>query len=114
MRITLETKKLILRNVSPDDYQACYKWCSDPDVNRFLIYTLYDNAEDVRKWLMSRNEDDPDNYDLGIVLKETGELIGMGGIAYDQKDDIWKLGYNLRKDMWGKGIVPEAMEAIIS
>ena len=114
MRVNLETDRLILRNVSPDDYQACYKWCSDPDVNRFLIYTLYDNAEDVKKWLMSRNEDDPDNYDLGIVLKETGELIGMGGIAYDQKDDIWKLGYNLRKDMWGNGIVPEAMEAIIS
>ena len=114
MRVTLETDRLILRNVSPEDYQACYKWCSDPDVNRFLIYSLYDNAGEVRKWLMSRNEGDPDNYDLGIVLKETGELIGMGGIAYDQKDDIWKLGYNLRKDMWGNGIVPEAMEAIIS
>ena len=114
MRINLQTERLILRNVSPDDYPACYQWCGDPDVNRFLIYTLYENAEDVRQWLMSRDEDDPDNYDLGIVWKETDELIGMGGIFYDSESDIWKIGYNLRKDMWGKGIVPEAMEAIIS
>ncbi|MBR3515468.1 MAG: GNAT family N-acetyltransferase [Lachnospiraceae bacterium] len=114
MRVALETERLILRNVSPDDYLACYKWCSDPDVNRFLIYTLYGNAEDVKKWLTSRNEDDPDNFDLGIVIKETGELIGMGGIIYNPAADVWTLGYNLRKDMWGKGIVAEAMQAIIS
>ena len=35
-------------------------------------------AEDVKTWLEQRDEDDPDNYDLGFVLKETGELIGMG------------------------------------
>ena len=38
----------------------------------------YQRAEDVKTWLEQRDEDDPDNYDLGFVLKETGELIGMG------------------------------------
>ncbi|MCR5249902.1 MAG: GNAT family N-acetyltransferase [Lachnospiraceae bacterium] len=113
MRVTIETERLILRNVSPDDYQACFKWCGDPDVNRYLIYKLYEKAEDVKTWLESRNEDDPDNYDLGIVYRETGELIGMGGLVH-KGDGLWVLGYNLRKDMWGKGIVLEAMNGIIS
>ena len=113
MRVRIETERLILRNVSPEDYEACFKWCGDPDVNRYLIYNLYEKADDVRTWLASRNEDDPDNYDLGFVLKESSELIGMGGIAYSKKKDLWKIGYNLRKDMWGKGLVYEAMKAII-
>ena len=113
MRVRLETDRLILRNVSPDDHEACFKWCGDPDVNKYLIYNLYDNADDVRNWLESRDEDDPDNYDLGFVLKESGELIGMGGIVYSGEKGLWVLGYNLRKDMWGKGLVYEAMKAII-
>ncbi len=114
MRTQIETERLILRNVSPEDYLACYKWCGDPEVNRYLIYTRYENAEDVKNWLASRNEDDPDNFDLGFVLKETGELIGMGGIFYSQEKGVWTIGYNLRKDLWGKGLVFEAMSAIIA
>lgn len=113
MKATIETDRLILRNVTPDDYQACFTWCGDPDVNEYMIYPLYKNAEDVKTWLESRNNDDPDECDLGFVLKETGELIGMGGIYYKKEAGVWKIGYNLRKDMWGRGYVPEAMRAII-
>ncbi len=37
----------------------------------------------------------------------------MGEIVYSKKNDLWKIGYDLRKDMWGKGLVYEAMKAII-
>lgn len=114
MRGTIETKRLILRNVVPEDYLACFKWCGDPEVNKYLIYPCYKCAEDVKTWIEGRNaEDDPDNYDLGFVLKETGELIGMGGLVYHKEDDVWEIGYNLRKDRWGNGYVPEAMQGII-
>lgn len=113
MRVTIETERLILRNVCPDDYLACFKWCGDPEVNKYLIYPCYRRAEDVKKWLEQRNEDDPDNYDLGFVLKDTGELIGMGGLVYSPEKKVWNIGYNLRKDQWGNGYVPEAMRGII-
>ena len=32
MRINLETERLILQNLTPDDYQAVFRWCGDPDV----------------------------------------------------------------------------------
>lgn len=114
MRVTIETERLILRNVTPDDYEACFAWCGDPDVNKYLIYPLYTKAEDVKTWLEKRTAtENPDNYDLGFVLKETGELIGMGGLVYHADEDIWSLGYNLRKDQWGNGYVPEAINGII-
>ena len=36
MRFNLETTRLRLRNITPDDWEAAFKWCSDPDVARYM------------------------------------------------------------------------------
>ena len=98
MRFNLETTRLRLRNITPDDWEAAFKWCSDPDVARYMPYTAYTNPEDVETlWLDKLNLDDPDSYDAGIVLKSTGELIG----------------YNLRKDQWGHGYAGETIRGLM-
>ena len=109
----IETERLILRTVTIDDADAIFKWTSDPDVNRYMIYPLHKDIEVTRQWLMSRDTDGDDEFDLGFELKETGELVGMGGLCYHDDIDAWNIGYNLRKDHWGQGLVPEAMKAII-
>jgi nitroreductase/RimJ/RimL family protein N-acetyltransferase len=78
-----------------------------------MIYPLYHRMEDVRTWLESRNADDPDNYDEGIVLKSTGELIGSGGMRYHAERNAWEIGYNIRADQWGNGYVVEYLKALI-
>ena len=113
MRVNIETDRLLLRQLEPSDYEAAFKWCGDPDVNTYLIYPLYHNAEDVKSWIESRDVDDPDNYDLGFVIKETGDLIGCGGMAYSPQKEAWIIGYNIRKDQWGNGYVVEAINGII-
>ncbi|MBQ3029533.1 MAG: GNAT family N-acetyltransferase [Lachnospiraceae bacterium] len=115
MRVTIETERLILRNLRPGDEAAVYAWAGDPDVARYMIYPLYRSEADGVEWLREREEnaDDPDDYDLGIVLKENGELIGSGGLVYQPESDTWNMGYNIRKDMWGNGYVVEAMQAIM-
>ena len=113
MRVTIETERLILRPVYPEDAEAIFKWAGDPVVNKYMVYPLHPNADATREWLKTRNIDDPDECDLGFTLKETGELIGMGGLCYREETDAWAVGYNLRADKWGNGYVPEAIAAII-
>ena len=113
MRINLETERLILRNLVPEDYQAVFRWCGDPDVARYMVYPVYTRAEDVKAWIETLDPDDPDDYDVGIILKATGELIGGGGIYYDPDRDLWTIGYNLRKDQWGKGYAAEMIRALL-
>ena len=109
----LETPRLLLRPVTPEDYREVFRWCGDPKVNKFMIYPLYHSAEEVRAWLESKPMESPDEFDYGFVLKETGELIGEGGIFYHPQEDVWHIGYNLRSDLWGRGLTTEAMSAII-
>lgn len=113
MRVNIETERLILRNLIPEDYEAAFQWCGDPKVNTYMIYPLYKCAEDVKTWIESLNPDDPDNYDVGFVIKETGQLIGSGGIVYNPERDVWIIGYNIRADKWGNGYVPEAIQGLI-
>ena len=44
----LETSRLLLRPVTPEDYQAVFRWCGDPKVNKYMIYPLYKSADAVR------------------------------------------------------------------
>lgn len=113
MERRIETERLILRTVTVDDAEAIFKWASDPEVNKYMIYPLHANPDVTRDWLKSRDINGSDQFDLGFVLKETGELIGQGGIFYHEDIDAWSLGYNLRRDYWGQGLVPEAIQAII-
>lgn len=109
---TLETERLILRPLTMDDLDAVYKWASDPRVNKYMIYPLYKSKDDGVEWLNTLYEDD-DKKDFGFVLKETGELIGSGGIYYHSDIDVWSIGYNLFYDYWNRGLVTEAMTKII-
>lgn len=115
MKIYYETERLILRNLCVKDTDEVFKWTGDPDVNTYMIYPLYTNAEDLKEWLKHREDavDDPDDYDCGIALKETGELIGGGGLTYHKETDTWGIGYNLRKEFWGKGYAVEAMQGLM-
>ena len=84
---TLETERLILRPLCEDDYLDCFKWCGDARVNEFMIYPLYHKAEDVKEWLKTVNKED-NKMDFGYVLKETGELIGSGGIYFHEDEYV--------------------------
>ena len=113
MRVRLETERLLLRNMVPEDAEAAMRWCGDPAVNTYMIYPLYHRVEDLRTWLEGLNPDDPDDYDLGICLRETGELIGSGGLTYHPERGAWEIGYNLRADQWGHGYTVEMLRGLM-
>ena len=63
---------------------------------------------------------------LSLVDKDTGKMIGTLGLhepdaamtepVYEKfkKKDIVELGFVLSKDFWGRGIMPEAVDAVLN
>ena len=107
--IQIDTPRLILRPLTPDDAPAVFTWVGDPVVNRYMPYPLYTRVEDVRTWITSLA---PDSGEFGFVRREDGLLIGAGSIK-EQEDGAWEVGYNLRRDAWGQGYATEAARAMI-
>ena len=77
-----------------------------------MLYSNYKSIDDADIWIENLYTTGKE-LDYGFVLKETGELIGSGGINYNEEHGDWNIGYNIRHDMWGKGIVLEACKKII-
>lgn len=106
----LETDRLILRALSPNDAESAFVWQSDPLVNRYMRYALYTDVEDTRKWLATVQDS---IHDFGVVRKADGLLIGSAGVVPTDDLAIWELGYNFRHDCWNQGYATEASQALL-
>lgn len=106
----IETNRLILRPLKITDASDVYEWVSDPDVNRFMLYPLYTDIDQVKKWISYLQDED---NEFAFCLKDTGKVIGAGSIRFKPRYDAYEIGYNLNRQYWGKGYASEAAKALI-
>lgn len=106
-----EGERVVLREYRGEDLNSVQRYAGDPEVTRYMIFGPNDRAETVafleRVWVASRR-DPRDQYEVAVVAKDNGELIGgarIGVLSFaHRKGDI---GYVLRQDVWGRGIGTE-------
>lgn len=112
----LETERLLLRPLTTADAGAVFdNWTSDPDVARFMRWEVHKSVSDTESWLASDEallESDA-VYNWGLVLKSTRELIGSGGLVFNEEKGMYELGYNIMKKYWNNGLTTEAARRII-
>ncbi len=109
MERRIETERLLLRPIGVEDAPAVFVWSSDPEVNRFMAYPLHSDVSETEAWIATLRSED---LEFGFYRKEDGLLIGTGGVGKGS-DGLYHLGYNLRRDMWGKGYATEAAKAML-
>ncbi len=110
----LKTKRLILRRFEPKDVGDLYRILSDEEVNRFLPWFALENIDEARRFFEKRYAAKyalPQGYAYAICLKENDRPIGYVNVDADEPHD---LGYGLCKEFWGRGIVTEAVQAVIA
>ena len=115
---TVETERLILRRFSIDDAPAMYKnWASDPDVTEFLTWTPHRDIDAskavLEEWIPLYSK--KNYYHWAIVLKEHGsEPIGsISAVDMNDNVDMVHIGYCIGKEWWHRGIMTEALTAVI-
>ena len=112
----LATERLSLRPLTASDAETVFtNWTSDPNVARFMRWELHKSISETQEWLASEEEliESDRVYNWGFVLKETGELIGSGGLIFIESKGMYELGYNIMKKYWGQGLATEATQRII-
>ncbi len=113
----LETQRLLLRPLTAADAEAVFaNWTSDPEVARFMRWERHQTVSETRQWLEAEEAslDSDQVYNWGFVLKETGELIGSGGLVFDESRQMYELGYNIMKKYWNRGLTTEASGKILA
>lgn len=110
----IETERLILREMTEDDFDALYKVLSDSDIMNHYPYTF--DEKRVRGWI-NKNIERYRIYGFGlwaVCLKETGEMIGDCGLTMQIINGEIKpeIGYHIRKDRQRKGYAKESAIAV--
>lgn len=111
--MVLETERLLLREMTQDDFNDLREILQDPCVMYAYEHDYTD--EDVQVWL-DRQITRYEKYGFGLwalVLKETGEMIGQAGLTMQPYNggEIPEVGYLLKKKYWHSGYAHEAAES---
>jgi ribosomal-protein-alanine N-acetyltransferase len=110
----IETDRLIIRSVRETDFEPLATLWADPAVTRYMGGPR--NYEEVLKILREDAQVDPQPaFDLWpVVEKETGLMVGTGGILEKDIDgrNQYEIIYVLAKSAWGKGFATELASSL--
>ena len=118
----IETQRLLLRPLTLNDAEAAFLgWTGDAEAMEYVSWLPHFSIDDTIKWLKEvewkidkdGNVVKNDNYIWGFELKETDNLIGSGGLIWENEWQLYQVGYNINKNYWGCGYTTEAMQSII-
>lgn len=114
----IETERLILRPWREEDAGTLYKYASDPEIGPIAgwsPHTSVENSLEIIRTVFNA----PETY--AVVLKETGEPVGACGIMFSaglhsatMNNGESEIGYWIGKPYWGRGLIPEAVAALLS
>ena len=117
---TLETERLILRSFKDSDLKDFYEYASEDGVGEMAGWKHHESIEETKEILDLFIEEDKV---FAICLKDNNKVVGSVGVEkYGMEDKLTEffnyngreIGYVLGKDYWGKGIMPEAVNAVIN
>lgn len=113
----LITDRLILRPMSIEDAPALFRIWSDPEVTKYLNITAFTDIEQAREMieLLNRLAIEQKAIRWTIFVKETNHPIGSCGYNTWIKEEGYRgeIGYDLDLKYWGRGIMSEALHALI-
>jgi len=114
---TMETPRLLLRPFVMEDAEAMFRnWASDPEVTKYMTWPAHAGMEVsemvLKDWTSHYGEDN--YYQWAIVSKEQGEPIGSIAVVHTSDTARWvEIGYCIGKAWWHRGIMTEALSAVI-
>ncbi|MBX7147159.1 MAG: GNAT family N-acetyltransferase [Alphaproteobacteria bacterium] len=113
---TLETHNLILRPICANDASDIFDYARNPKISRYTLWDTHKNIADTLIYI----DEVFDNYDhhipdsWGITLKNSDKVIGTIGCFWaNQSVPSMELGYALREDYWGQGLITEAAKIVM-
>jgi ribosomal-protein-alanine N-acetyltransferase len=110
----VETERLYLREMVPEDAENAYLLNLDPEVTRYTGDDPFGSVEDAREFL--KKYDHYQKYGFGrwaVMRKSDGEFLGWCGLKYTPELDEYDIGFRFFRCYWNMGYATEAATACL-
>lgn len=118
--ISIQTDRLLIREMRLDDAEQMYKMESDPDTHTYLGNKPYTSAEQCRQYILQTQqqymEDGVSRW--AITLKSTGDFIGRTGFKLMRNRingyvNYYDFGFRIMKKYWKQGYGYESAMGVL-
>lgn len=110
----LETERLLLRRLTPDDAAFMLELVTDPSWIEFIGDRGLKSVDDARAYIVDRYVADYERHGFGlylVALKETDEPLGICGLIKREALDDVDVGFAFLPRHVGRGYATEAARA---
>ncbi|QNL51089.1 GNAT family N-acetyltransferase [Olivibacter sp. SDN3] len=121
MKVYIETDRLILREILPEDVDDLFLLEADPDVHRYVGNNPVKSKAEIRKYIDSVRQQYVDNGigHWAAVEKSSNYFIGWAGLTLIKETinnhiHYYSLGYRFIRKYWGVGYATEAAKAALT
>ncbi len=116
--LTLDTPRLHLRPLRASDAEALFRMHADPQVMRFWSTPPWACIEQAEAMIETDREALPAgrHLRLALTLRDGGDvLVGTGSLFnFLETSRRGEIGYVLAREVWGRGLMHEALTALVS
>lgn len=111
----IETDRLILKTPTWSDVPDLYRYASNPEVALYVSWHAHTRMDESYRFIarMEKMMEEGKLIEFGIYPKEVGHIIGTIGLMPKPSSPRAEVGYCIDKPYWGRGLVSEALQAVI-
>ena len=113
---TLETERLVLREMRVCDCYDMFEYAKNSDVTKYLTWSPHPDVEYTKAYLQNLKNHYKMGmfYDWALVLKNENKMIGTCGFTrFNLASDSAEIGYVINPVYRGKGIAAEAAKKVL-
>lgn len=113
---TLETERLVLRQISMNDLEDIYKLRTNVDAMRHIGKPINSSKNEIVEIIIKIENGIKENTAIGWAITIKGNNTLLGTIGFH---NIYfthyraEIGYMIMPEFWGKGIVTEAVSKVV-
>ncbi|MET9020364.1 GNAT family N-acetyltransferase [Actinopolymorpha sp. NPDC004070] len=107
--------RVVLRELQPEDAADLFVWRSDPEVQKYNSEPMQEVRqasqliEELRREYSAQKA-----VHWAVTLSGDDRAIGLFGlVSWERFHRRAEVGYDLRRDHWGRGIATEALDAML-
>jgi ribosomal-protein-alanine N-acetyltransferase len=117
VELPIHSPRLVLRPLQAEDADPLFQIFSDSEVMRYWATPPWTSREQALERIQKDNEHLLDGSALRLALEPVGggSIVGTVSLfAFVEQSQRAELGYILARSAWGKGLMHEALVALVS
>jgi ribosomal-protein-alanine N-acetyltransferase len=111
---TLTTPRLELRQIHTSDANEIFRnYAQNPRVTHYLTWEVHESIADTHAFVMRSLKELESGDTLPWVIRLSGDPSVVGMIGAHIEDQRAMVGYVLAEPQWGRGLMSEALRAVM-